>query len=227
MTPQEIIDQAKIEMNRPPVDDLFDPGSDDALYLVALTRVRDRARQKIAQHGPWVLLEESTAITPEDATGETYDLGDDWFAGLEVWTPPGVDNGRRIYPGFPGMAAERFWIQGQILHLTIPKVFSPGLYLRWIPATPPAVTLGGETSLPLFMDWYLLYEMCALMASRPGSGLDAVQFRGQARDEWYGKPDDPSDVGILGQLKKQMANMGEAHLPSGSYWWRGLPTFTG
>jgi hypothetical protein len=216
------------ELNRPDDDDILDETGDLGQYYTALTTERDKARGKVVDHAPHLLVEETT-LTADDGTGETYTLEDDHLGSLELYAPPGPRTGRRIYPGSPGMAEERFWMEGRIIRMTLPRSFSPGLYVRWIPVTVDAIDSDStDSGLPLFMDDYLVLATAARLARRPGLGVDFRVFENLRDEAWLGRRGDPSDTGLLNTLKKHAANVGvEAQGAGGSPWWHGVPGFGG
>ena len=190
-TGTELSEDVRRLLNRPDDDDLLDPANDLDTYLGELGRARDRARQKIVMHAP-NLLYETVTVGASDAEGTYYTLSDDHLGELQVYAPPGARTGIRIYPGQPGMYDQRFWMEGRNMYLTQPRVYSPGLYVRWIPATADSVTKTSDSSLSSFMDWFLIYDAAAQLAKRPGIGVDFRVFDAMRDEEWVGRRGDPS-----------------------------------
>lgn len=233
MNGTELKEEVRTELNRPPADDLFDPAGDGALYYSALTWALKELRKKVGLHYPG-LIRETDTLSAADSAGETYLLTDDHLGELELYTPPGVRRGNRIYPGSPGQGRQGFWTQGRTIYLSTPKVYTPGLYVRWVPVTPTVPTSGGSqavidanatgTGLPAYTDRYLIFSTCRDLAQRPGSNIDFRVFERRMDEEWFGRQSDPSDVGIIGTLKRQEAQADVRELDDSSApWWRGLP----
>ena len=228
MNGKQLAEAVRQELNRPDDDDILDPVGNLIQYYDALTRERDQLRRKVATHAHHLLVVEVT-VAAVNSTGETYLLTDDHLGELQIFAPPGPRTGRRIYPGSPGMADERFWMEGRVVRMTLPRVYTPGIYVRWVPATADAIEVSSTGSgLPVFCDDYLIAGAAARLARRPGLGVDFRVFEEKRDEEWIGRRGDPSDVGILGILKKHAANVGvEAGGAQGAPWWRGLTGFTG
>lgn len=206
-------------LNRPEEDDLI---VFPERYYEALSKAHRHYHRQVAQHAPQ-LLSVVEVKTSSDG-GETYDLEDHHFGELELWEPPGPPNGLRIYPALPESSRIGFYVQGTSLVLTRVKDYSPGLYVRWTPATVADIDAGTQHLLPAYCEDAMIARAAMEIAETPGVLADSSVFREKARREWRGDEDDPSDMGVLGILKRLAANEGivtAAGLP-GKPWYRGI-----
>lgn len=190
-------------LNRPGDDDLHQYPDD---YFHALTLAVAWMRRKIAAHAPGLLYETIGPIASTDA-GLTYLLPDDHLGEIEIWTPPGPPRGRLLHSSDPeGHAYEGAYIQGRTITMLTKTRFSPGLYIRYIPATREIVERDYDIELPEFTDEAVKQYAAYLMAKKPGSLLDSQSFLDCANREFDGDPNSTSDDGIIGRLKRVSAN---------------------
>jgi hypothetical protein len=213
------------DLNRPDEDDMFtDPGD----YYTAINQAVRKARQKVAAIDPQSLLQVDTVTSSDD--GETFDLADvsgvttgDHYGELEVWTPPGPPDGYQLGETYPGSGIEGYYFQGNVLHLTYPKDYDPGLYVRWIPRDFTEADADNNPDIPALFDDYLRYQAAAELADRPGVAVESQRLREKARIEWRGDPNDPSDAGLLSTLRRSSSTSGSAHLNEyPAPWWSGI-----
>lgn len=218
------------DLNRPDTDDLLS----DADYYDAIDQAVKKIREKVAAMVPGYLKQTDTVTSTDD--GETYDLADisgvsagDHLGDIDVWTPPGPPDGYVLGETNPRGGLEGYWLEGNVLHLTYPKDYSPGLYVRWIPAEITQVDADGDgdaendPDLPARFDTAIRYYAAAELASRPGLVVDHNALMEKFRREWRGDRNDPSDIGLLGILKASTSSSGSAHLRgTPSRWWSGI-----
>lgn len=223
-TGTDLRERVQEELGRPDHDDMFDPDGDGSQYFRALTESLLRLRGKVAEFAPELLYEETT-VAADDSAGSSYTLTDDWLGELELWTPPGVGRGLRILPGEPARYGEqRYWLEGRKAHMAIGRVYTPGIYVRWIPQTVADIDdSSADSGMPQYMDRWLIFDAAASLARRPGANLDYQAFDILRDEEWFGRRGDPSDVGILGHLTRLGYGQGRKHLGGGRYpWWAAL-----
>lgn len=189
-------------LNRPTDDDLHQYPDD---YYHALTLAVAWMRRKIAGHAPGLLYETHGPIASLDG-GVTYVLPSDHLGEIEIWTPPGPPRGRLLHSSNPeDLVDEGAYIQGRTITMLRTTNYSPGVYVRWIPATRAIKDREEETDIPEYTDEAVKQYAAYLMASKPGSLLEAQTFLTQANREFDGDPDSVSDDGILGRLKRSQA----------------------
>lgn len=205
MTVAQMVAELRDEvLNRPADDSLFDDPGD---YEGALSKAHRYFYRKAAVHAPELLY--VTATVTGDAEGRRYTLSDDHFGEIEVWNETGPPNGLRYLPARPDSDVVGYYLEGRDIVLTRKRVHTPGLKVRWVPSTVADLATGGQQSLlPTYFDDALIFYAASLLAAKPGSMLNSGYFRGLAMAEWRGSPDDPSDYGLLGQLKRQMLDTG-------------------
>lgn len=215
---EEIIQDVRNLLNRPEEDDFFQYPEE---YLVALNKAHKRIYRKIAQTWPEILMQSTTKTSAD--SGLTYDLGDFHLGQMEVWAPPGPPTGERIPPALPDSAFFGFWVDGTTLKFTVQQDYNP-LYIRWVPETVTDIESGATHVLPSFCEDMLEYETAGLLSQKQGFPGSAMKFTALAAREWRGDPIDPSDMGILGTLKRQAASQGyeTAAGPTAQPWWRGI-----
>jgi len=209
---EQIAQLMKQGLNRPDEDDFFIFPEE---YYSALTKAHKKIHQKISQHAPGILLEETSVVSLD--AGLTYDLGDHHKGQLEVYAPPGPPLGERIPPANPDSAHFGFFVDGTTLRFTIQKMFNP-LYIRWSPETLDALSQKQDHTLPAYCEDMLEYLACFVMANKTGFAGDPRKFKQLANMEWVGDPEEPSDMGILGTIKRLAANQGfESYAPGEEY----------
>jgi hypothetical protein len=209
-------------LNRPTDDDLFaDPGD----FEVALTRAEAFWYRQVATHFPELLKVTSSAIASSDG-GTTYLLTDDHYGDLEVYTPPGPSSGELIVKALPESQIFGFYVEGRNLKLTYVKNYTPGIYVRWVPATLTALASGvTNPALPAYFEDAYLYRAAYYLAQKPGFIGDPEFFRMQARAQWDGEQDSMSDSGLLGTLSKQYASQGFESIGGASVpWYKNIST---
>lgn len=220
MTTDEMVSRVRSELlNRPDEDDLIVFPDD---YYSALSTAERGLRAKIVGHYPELLY--TTAVATTSDGGRTYDLTDDHMGSIEIWTPPGPPSGRLLSNVLPESRTFGYYHEGRKLVLNYPRVFTPGLYVRWIPAEQTPLSATQNSRLPLYCDEAICLNAAYQLASRPGFLGDAEDFRRRARVEWSGDPDDTSDMGVLGIISRQAATQGhQTAIASGDgAWWRGI-----
>lgn len=217
MTTSDLVSRLKNEeLNRPSDDDLFTDPDD---YHGALTKAQRYFYRRTASHYPGVLVTEKGPISSDD-DGRTYDLGDDHYSEMEVWTPPGPPTGTIIPPAVPESGDFGYYTEGQLLKLTRKKDYSPGIYIRWVPATVPPVDNNNDPTLPNYFEDALVFRAAYHLAKKPGYLGDPDSFKDDAREEWAGDPEDPSDAGLLGTLSRQSAHRGREGRGSPLPWYK-------
>jgi hypothetical protein len=221
MTTDERVTYIRDELlNRPSEDDLF---TSPTSFYDALTRAANHYYQKVAAHFPELLYQTETVTS--DADGDTYTLSDDHIGELEVWAPPGPPSGRQLSNVLPDSGAFGFYIEGRDLRLTHARVYSPGLYIRWVPATVTPLDATTASPLPLYCEEAECLHAAYLLSKKPGFLGNPEDFRIRARNAWAGDPDDPSDMGVLGIISRQAATQGHQTAAGSGYapWWSGIP----
>jgi hypothetical protein len=209
-------------LNRPTDDDLFTSPGD---FEKALTRAEAFWYRQVATHFPDLLKVVSSAVASVDG-GESYLLTDDHYGELEVYTPPGPPTGQNIVQTLPESTVFGFYVEGRKLKLTYAKDYSPGIYVRWVPATLVALTDAAiNPSLPdYFRDAYL-YRAGYYLAQKPGFIGDPGYFKALAAQEWDGDQDSISDAGLLGTLSRQYAAGGfQSIVTGGTPWYKNIPS---
>lgn len=220
MNTDEMVTRVKDELlNRPDEDDLFLFPDD---YYSALTRSARYYYKQVAGHYT-DLLYVTQVVTSSDG-GESYDLPDDHFGEMEIWLPPGPPRGAMLVNVLPDAGRLGFYTEGRKIRLTVARLYTPGLYVRWVPATVATLNDSRNSPLPSYCDEAVCLRAAYEMAKRPGCLADADDFARRARTEWSGDPDDRSDMGVLGIISRQAATQGEQTAAgSGSdAWWRGI-----
>jgi len=208
-------------LNRPSEDDLFTyPTS----YYAALTTAAKFYRDRIASHHPELLFEIETF--DGDAAGEVYALDDDHMGEMEVWTPPGPPSGYMLSNVLPDSGLHGYYIEGRDIVLTSPRVYTPGLYVRWIPATFEALDSDTNSPLPSYCDEMICQRAAYIMSRKPGFLGNSSLYENEAIKLWSGNPDDPSDMGVLGILSRQNATQGhQTAADLGSLpWYKRIPS---
>lgn len=185
--------EVKFLLNRPDVDDLLD--FPDAYYR-ALSKAHRHCRGLVIRHAPGLMVVETT-VTSSDG-GESYDLGDHWHF-LELWAPPGPPRGEPIPPILPETPGFGWYQQGTEAHFTMARDYSP-LYVRWIPVTVPDMDEATGHTLPAYCEDWLCLRAAYELASVPGVGADANEFRVRANMEFHGDRQNPGDAGVLSHL---------------------------
>jgi hypothetical protein len=215
---EEIAQNVRLMLNRPEEDDLYAWPEE---YYQALSKANRKIYKKIAQHNPKLVMTETTK-TSADA-GLTYDLGDFHLGLMEVWSPPGPPTGERLPPANPDSGYFGWWIDGTDLRFTRQQLYSP-IYIRWVPETIADLTAGDDHALPAYCEDMLEYEAEFLMANKQGFPGDPRKFSQLADWEWRGRDTDPSDMGILGTIKKLALSQGfeSAAGATGQPWYRGI-----
>jgi len=215
---EEIIQNVRMALNRPEEDDFFQWPEE---YYEALDKAHRHWYRQIAQHAPNILLTNGTATTSD--SGVSYDLGDFHFGNMEVYEPPGPPTGVTIPPANPSSPYFGFWVDGITLKLTTPTIYSP-LYLRWTPETVAKIAPKGTHALPAYCEDMLEYETTGRMASKSGFAGDPDRFFVMANMEWSGDPRSPSDMGILGTIKRLSANEGFQYATGAADrpWYKGI-----
>lgn len=208
----------KTLLNRPDEDDLFEWPDE---YLDAVNRAHRRIYNKIAQHAPG-LIRTSSTITSSDG-GASYDLGDFHLGQLEVYIPPGPPQGARILPADPDSSYFGFWVDGTKLRLTYSKYYDY-LSVLWSPETVAEMAPDDEHVLPAFCESMLQYEAAFLLGNKPGFAGNPGNYAALSAREWRGDPTDPSDMGILGTIKRLAVSQGfeTAIGLEGQPWWRNI-----
>lgn len=203
-------------LNRPDDDDFF-PWPQR--YYEALSRAHRRVYGKIGQHAPDLISSQKLVTTSDD--GQTYDLGDHQYGDLLIWEPPGPSGGRRLYPALPESPYVGFYRQDTTIVLTQARVYTPGLYAVSAWATLSDLDKDQDHVLPSYCEDMILFEAAAYLAETPGFLGSPETYRNRAIWEWKGNPQDESDMGILGTIKRLSANEGlEGGEFSDGAWWR-------
>lgn len=219
----ELAQEVRLELNRPTEDDLL--GFPDA-YFRALGKAHRYIRRKVAEHEPQVLMPDSPTLVTSSDNGETFDLGDFYIGSVGVWEPPGPPDGLPILPALPEQSRHGYWIDGTVLHLTRAKDYSPGLYITGITVTSDFPSdEADEHDLPPYCEDALVLRAAYELATTPGMAVDAMSYKRRFENEWKGDRDDPSDMGILGLLKRR-SNFGGVETAVDEFdrpWWRNLP----
>lgn len=220
MTTQEMLDRLVELLNRPVDDDFFDHPTEHYTALSEANRYYYRqACTKRPQR-----FRQVTQVAADDDTGQTYTLTDDHFGRLRVFAPPGPRTGDELFPASAGVHREGFYTVGSKLYLTVPRVYDPGLYLLWVPATLTDLDADNDSTLPSYMHECVIYRAAALLAQKPGSLMEPMAFQMKADEYWRGNERDPSDSGALGTLVHQDEHTGVAALDGDdSAWWRHIP----
>lgn len=165
-----------------------------------------------------------TAVSPDDSTGETYSLPYDHFGKMRVFTPPGVRTGDELFPASAGLRRDGYYTVGSKLYMINPRVYDPGIYLLWTPATVTDLDADNDSTLPVYMHECVVWRAAALMAQKPGSLMDPSSYQMKADEYWRGNDRDPSDSGALGTLIHQDEHGGVAALDGDDEaWWRHIP----
>jgi hypothetical protein len=206
-------------LNRPVDDDFFAYPSE---HYGALSEANRYYYRMVAIKRPQLVRVIAT-VAPDDASGETYTLPSDHLGKLRIFTPPGPTTGDELYPASAGVRRDGFYTIGTKLYLTVPRVYDPGLYVLWTPATLVALDKDNDPTMPSYIDECLVWRAAALMAKKPGSLMEPQAFFNQADEYWRGNVNDPSDSGALGTIMQQELHGGVAALDgSGGAWWRGM-----
>ncbi len=184
MTQAEVLIAVKEELNRPVDDDKFPPGR---IYR-SMTRITRRLRNFIAIAEPELIDKVESSVSANDATGQEYDLAVIPVGGVRVFTPPGPPGGIEILPSHLGKG-HGFVLAGLTVRLEIARVYSPGLYVRYvepIAAITATVPSGGalNTLLPDFFHDALILGVAWDMASTPNSNMNAAELKGKFDDEF-------------------------------------------
>lgn len=183
MTAEEMGTGVKRELGRPADDDRH-PTEDLSAALKASERSIKR-QLGMRQHTRQVLVADLSPVAADDATGATYTLAGTPIY-LELWTPPGWNGGRQLYPAARGNRREGFFLLGSVVHLTRPFVYTPGLYAYGV-LDSAAVNLEAtpkvNSSLPDFLHEPQVLYAAAELARRPHSRVDAKELMMKANDK--------------------------------------------
>lgn len=205
-------------LNRPDDDDFF---AWPNRYYEALSRAHRRVYGKIGQHAPELISSQKLVTTSDD--GQSYDLTDHYYGDLLVWEPPGPTGGVRLYPALAESPYVGFYRDGTTIVLTQARVYTPGLYAVSAWATLADLDKDQDHVLPSYCEDMMILEAAAYLADTPGFLGSPDGYRKRAIWEWKGNPEDPSDMGILGTIKRLSANEGiEAGEFAERPWWRGI-----
>lgn len=216
---EELAEAVRWALNRPEDDDLLQFPDD---YYRALTRAHEFFRSKIAQHYPNMLKEVTTITSSDD--GETWPLSDDHHGQIEVYEPPGPPTGRRIFPALVDSGQDGFYIEGDNVKLTYPRSALTQLYIRWVPDTVADLDSEQEHALPAYCEEAMVQKAAEVLARRPGVLADAGVYESEWIKAWQGNPNDTSDMGVMGIIKRLAANAGieTAAARPPQPWYRGI-----
>lgn len=182
MTATELRDAVKAHLNRPADDDKFPP----AAIWRSLTRVGRLIRREFALWDPELIDREET-VAPADATGETYVLAKDPIGAIRVFAPPGYLGGIEIEPGDYG-AGYGFVLAGQALRLAVPRVYTPGLFVKYVADIDAPMGEGVDPGdlLPAWAHDCWALGSAARLARMPGSRINYApleeDFQGELAD---------------------------------------------
>lgn len=222
MQASEMLEVLQRKVNRPEQDDFFDYPDE---FYAALTEAADSLRRRAVHQAEDLFREEyATPLTAQDSTGETYLLPDDHFGEIMLFTPPGPRRGELLPPvnHYP-VNRVGYFQNGRTIKLTRPKVYSPGLYLVWIPKNTDPIDQNNDSPLPSYFDYAIIYEAARILAEKPGSLINSAGFKARADAEWRGDPDRLDDTGILGILARQRAYDPQSHVHRyEGAWWRNI-----
>jgi hypothetical protein len=222
MTTVEMAEYVRDELlNRMSEDDLFAYPDD---YHAALTRAAKFYRDRIASHYPELLYE--TDPVSGDSAGEVYAMDDDHMGELEVWTPPGPPSGYLLSNVLPDSGVFGYYVEGRNIILTSPRVYTPGLYVRRVPATFTDLDGTNNSPLPSYCDEVICQRAAYLMAKKPGFLGNPRLYEEEAIKLWSGDRSDPSDMGVLGIISRQNATQGhQTAADLGSMpWYKRIPS---
>jgi hypothetical protein len=178
----------------------------DPDWYAFLTDAQEHWYGQFSIHCPWVIMTAPTQMTAGSGN-LTYTFGTD-ADGTNI-EPLAVvifeaSDGRILRPGtYWDDAADYVWEGNKIrFPRGAAKTFSSGPYARFI--TPPAVVSASSepTLLPKRARKLMVYWAVAEWARRGGI-RDPAPFEKKMDDVWFGKPEQPGDVGLLGELKLQ------------------------
>ena len=215
MGTEQMVQEMLTRLNRPEDDDLFEYPLD---YYGALSRSHRYYYRKFAEHRP-DLIYQATTLTSSDS-GSTFTLTDDHYGEMLLFRSPGPPNGRIFVPSTPE-GSGHYWQEGKTLRFLSP--YDGTLYVRWCPATVSDLSQTSDSVLPSYCDDAIIERACYYLAQKPGFLGDPEVYKANARREWMGETDDPSDMGVLGIISRQSAHQAyegvdDVYAP----WWRGI-----
>jgi hypothetical protein len=214
-----MLDRLVEYLNRPVDDDFFAYPTE---HYAALSEANRYYYRMVAIKRPQLVRALAT-IAPDDTTGATYTLPGDHLGKLRIFTPPGPTTGNELFPASEGVRRDGFYTIGRVLYLTVPRVYDPGLYILWTPASLADLDEDSDPTMPSYLDECIVWRAAGLLAKKPGSLIEPQGFLGQADEYWRGNMNDPSDSGALGTIIQQELHGGVAALDgSQGAWWRGI-----
>jgi hypothetical protein len=187
----------------------------DADIYAYLTDAQLYWYEQIAVHVPQFLWGSPTKLATSDR-GRTYALP---AATLGTLLLRESARGDAILPAME-VGGDGYVLAGQTIRWPDDesRTFADGPYARWV-AMPDVVNASAQPTLPARARPLMLYRALYLWASEPTSGADPNAFLNLEQEKWSGRPDDVSDVGLLGALKNEyFAGMDDRY--SGGRWWR-------
>jgi len=126
--------------------------------------------------------------------------------------------GRLLLPGPDWSDATGYVLEGDRIRFPNhrSRSFTDGPYAQWI-VSPGEISAGAQPTLkPVRARVLAVYRALATIA--PVIGKDPNHFYNLETELWTGRPDDPSDVGLLGSLK-QMYQGGYGMGVADGRWW--------
>jgi len=209
VTIADLVIRVRNKLNRPADDDRFPV---DEIHAA----VEDTARQlrrEVALFEPELIITTEEGVAPDDATGATYTLAAIPEGGLRIFSPPGFVRGLEIFPADFG-EPDGYVVSGRVIRMVTPRVFTPGIYARYVGTTP---TIDGDVDLdadvlPSFMHPALMLGASERLARTPGSRINADEIGAEFAKEWL-------------EVKRQRKMLAPAIEPHGGGdvpWWRGI-----
>lgn len=206
MTTPELLIRTRGALNRPADDDKF---PDPQVYN-ALSDAARELRREIGLFEPTAIDVEKIR-PPADSTGSTYELEEIPQAGLRVFTPPGPVGGTEIFPTDFGQDYG-YILAGKTIRLVTPRIYSPGLYVRYVPVT-PAVGEGADADqvLPEWAHTAWFLSAAVRLAVTPGSRINVQPIKALYDNEW-------------GEVRRQRKMKAPAFMPEESLpaWYEGM-----
>jgi hypothetical protein len=187
----------------------------DADICAYLTEAQMYWYEQLAVHVPQVLWSPLARLTSADG-GVTYALPGETMGTLLLRESP---RGEIILPAME-VGGDGYVLDGQTIRWPDgqTRTFADGPYARCV-ELPGVVDGDNEPTLPTRLRPLILYRALALWAREPTSGADPNVFLDLESERWSGRPDDASDVGVLGALKNEY-QAGLGHGQHGGRWWR-------
>lgn len=201
----DLLARVKRYVNRPATDEsITDPD-----YFAFLTEAENHWKPILATHYPGPMYVPPTKLSTSDG-GVTYDFpgGITPIGNVELYRNP---RGDPLHIGYFGDPTADAVVEGDRIRMVRgrARTFSDGPYARWV--SPPGIIDAATQSTiePAQNRILLIWDALERWAIRSGE-KDPAFFQKKRRDAWSGDPAEPGDVGILGWLKRQVWNSGEA-----------------